>query len=261
VVIAIIALLVTMISPGLARIRELARRSVCATNLQALGGGWAGYFSESRGRMPDMFNPAATDCISQFNLLVFTCTNNSWCNAGMLYAKGLVPGERVYICPTLGRHASSWYGDNAEIHRDPGAWETPRANPWPVVNGKHSFMTYGTRRMRPYDDPALAVENGRDDPRDDEIMLCTCGIGRVENPAGFSFMADSFCMPNTALASHVPGVNVLDLAGGVTFYRDDDGGVLYDNGITGWGTAMNWLHDDIWMIIDGHHAPPVGQEQ
>jgi hypothetical protein len=35
--------------------------------------------------------------------------------------------------------------------------------------------------------------------------------------------------------------------------------VLYDNGIDGWGTTYNWKYDDVWMIIDGYHEPPVGQ--
>ncbi|KKL25171.1 hypothetical protein LCGC14_2407980, partial [marine sediment metagenome] len=88
-------------------------------------------------------------------------------------------------------------------------------------------------------------------------------------PAGFSCMADGFATPETALASHVPGVNVLYLDGHADDYDDptEDGSVLYDNGLTNWrwrpaqgpGAEFNWIHDDIWMIIDGYHQPAAGQ--
>ena len=98
-------------------------------------------------------------------------------------------------------------------------------------------------------------------------MLSYTGVGpaAVANPVRFSWMADSFVTPEAALASHVPGVNVLYLDGHVGFYKDETGKVLYDNGLTNWiwkvqgpGAEYNWQHDDIWMIIDGYHDPPVG---
>ncbi len=261
IVVAIIALLVTLLVPSLGEVRELARRSVCAANLRVLGVGWSAYFSDSNGKTPDMFNPAATDCISQFNFLVFTCTGNSYCNAGVLGELKMVPAERVYVCPTMESHTTSWFGSDLQAHRDCGSWENPCPNYWPPQPGRHSFMSYGTRRMRNYDDRNLAVQDhrGHEDPRDDHIMLWTCGTRAIENPSNFSFMADNFCLPETVMCSHVPGVNVLYLDGAVAFFRDDVGNVLYDNGITGWGTEFNWLHDDIWMVIDGYHRPPVGQ--
>ena len=60
------------------------------------------------------------------------------------------------------------------------------------------------------------------------------------------------------------GQNVLYLDGHVEYWEDptwDDGQgtgkVLYDNGLDS-SSNPEWLHDDIWQIIDGYHKPPVG---
>jgi prepilin-type processing-associated H-X9-DG protein len=113
--------------------------------------------------------------------------------------------------------------------------------------------------MQNYDDPTLAFEQHHWDPRDDHIMIWSTGVAGIANPSGFSFMADNFRMPSVALKSHVPGVNVLYLDGHVRFFRDETRQVLYDNGLPhdSWDPDWNDYHDDIWMIIDGWHAPPV----
>jgi prepilin-type N-terminal cleavage/methylation domain-containing protein len=52
VVVAIIALLIAILIPSLARARELARRSVCLSNMKQMGVGAASYSAESRGLFP-----------------------------------------------------------------------------------------------------------------------------------------------------------------------------------------------------------------
>ena len=91
------------------------------------------------------------------------------------------------------------------------------------------------------------------DRRDDDIMLSASGVGIVEQPGDFSWMADAFNTPEVALAGHVPGVNVLYLDGHAGCYEDttEDGTVLYNNGMTNWrwegrkvsgaGAEYNWL--------------------
>jgi len=138
-------------------------------------------------------------------------------------------------------------------------------------------MTYGRRRFNYYDDPGLAripytynnhlplSERFFSRP-DADIMLYITGVNAVAKPGDFSWMADRFESAGWALASHVPGVNVSYLDGHVAYWEDptwDDatgtGKVLYDNDLGAWGDAnSDWFHDDIWMIIDGYHKPPVG---
>ncbi len=267
VVVGIIALLLSLLAPGLAQVRELARKTLCRTNLHALGRGWTMYFEQTKGRTPNMFNGRRTcpDCIAQFNFLIWCQAGAGgpcWVNAGVLYGQGLVAGEQVYVCPTIKMQSGGeWF------HESKGAYWNRFQNPWPVSNHTHTSMTYSTRRMRNYDEPQL----GAVDPRHAdgslkgrilEVMLWGCGVNAVEHPARFSFMSDSIHQQETALLSHVPQVNVLCLDGHVRRFEDttEDGSILYDNGLVGWGgTAYNWLMDDVWMIIDGYHDPPVGQ--
>ena len=275
VVVAIIALLVSLLMPSLARAKELARMSVCASNLSAVGRGWQMYWLQNNYRTPNMFNPGppntppprgVPDCFSQFNFVVF-CPNeatidgrsegNVWAqtyvNAGVLYKSKFLASERAYVCPTVeANNAKPWF--NAD-------------NPWPPnpkANGGRGLftqMTYGTRRMVNYDDPLAAFEDyaSRPDMRTVGCMMWYVGVEKIPRASTFSFMADQFRTPKQALMSHVPGVNVLYLDGHVKYWTDATGKVLYDNGITGWDYEFNWMHDDIWMIIDDYHQPPVGQ--
>ena len=119
-----------------------------------------------------------------------------------------------------------------------------------------------------YDDPSLAsLPYYKPKPRADEgVMIWFTGTRAIEQPAKFSWMADRFSSAGWAMLSHVPGVNVLYFDGHVRLWNDPTwndatgtGEVLYDNGITGWSQTFNWMVDDVWMIIDGYHQPPVGQ--
>ncbi|HET6429252.1 MAG TPA: type II secretion system protein [Phycisphaerae bacterium] len=270
VVVGIIALLVTILMPSLSRAMELARRSVCAANQHAIGRGWQMYWQDNNFRTPNQFNPLpfVTDCYSQFNFMLYCATadwvddrypgvtaryegtsrNTSYVNAGKLFETRTIADGRTYVCPTYERNFGRPWFDKDE-------------NPWPINRNRHTEMTYGTRRMMNYDDRSLANQTNHYDTRDDEIMIWSTGVQAVPKPGDFSWMADAFRMPTVALLSHVPGVNVLYLDGHVAFWRDETEKILYDNGLpTGWwDPAYNWEHDDIWMIIDGYHQPPVGQ--
>jgi prepilin-type N-terminal cleavage/methylation domain-containing protein len=259
VVVAIIALLVSILVPSLGRARELTRKTLCKTNLSALGKGWAMYFSDWSYMPPRQINwkdDVKSDPNSQFNYLIWIragAGGPKWANAGVLHGEKMVTGPDVYTCPTVVNSFGRKWWDESE-----GGWGF--SNPWPVQDSSHSRMTYGTRRMLNYDDPALS-QLGNQDTDDDHIMMLNAGLDGVQNTASFSYMADNFQDGEAAMMAHVPGVNVLYLDYHVDTFNDttDDGTILYDNGITGWGQEYNWRHDDIWMIIDGYHQPPVGQ--
>jgi prepilin-type N-terminal cleavage/methylation domain-containing protein/prepilin-type processing-associated H-X9-DG protein len=52
VVVAIVALLATILAPSLRRTMEMTRRAVCATNERHLGSAFMGYASDSGGKLP-----------------------------------------------------------------------------------------------------------------------------------------------------------------------------------------------------------------
>jgi prepilin-type processing-associated H-X9-DG protein len=262
VVVGIIALLVTILMPSLGRARELARRTVCKTNLHGLGRAWRIYFADNDNGFPGVLDDDGSSParISQYNYPIYWLNVGDWVGPGLLWETKLVGSEDMYVCPTIRAHVGGvWYSDDPD-----GGWSGGYVNNWPPQNnGSSTTITYGTRRHLNYDDPNLA------DPTvsgADEVYLCKQGTGAIRNQASFSFMADNFHMPYAALLSHVPSINVLYLDGHVDLYTDPTwsdttgtGKILYDNGLTGWGAAYNYKHDDIWMIIDGHHRPPVGQ--
>jgi len=262
VVVAIIAMLISILMPSLGAARELTRRVICRTNLKALGQAWELYFTDSDRAFPGVLDddgsrPART---SQYNYPIYWRNVNDWVGPGVLWEQGLLTSENVYVCPTIGRNAGQqWFSD------EPNAgWRGIYVNNWPPQNnGSSTTMTYGTRRTLHYDDPNFADPSY---PGAEQVYLCKQGTTAVRDPAKFSFMSDNFHMPYCALLSHVPGINVLYLDGHAAFWEDPTwdheagtGKVLYDNGITGWGVAYNYKHDDIYMIIDGYHEPPVGQ--
>ncbi|KKK98886.1 hypothetical protein LCGC14_2638260, partial [marine sediment metagenome] len=258
VVVGIIALLVTILMPALSRALELTRKVICQTNLHTLGKGWLLYWTDNDSGQPGMVlgERGGIDSLSQFNDQL----SGSWRNytgPGYLYRDRYVTSGDAFVCPTTERYmGGTWFA---------GGWKGGGAWPPPAETRKsgHTLMTYGIRRMAQYDNSVLADVDywHTGDPRTDDLMLMKSGVGGIARPSDFSLMADCFRDPEIAIRSHVPSVNVLWLDGHVGDYTDDTeyGEVLYGgNGIT---TEYNdnWLHDDIWMIIDGYHQPPVGQ--
>lgn len=257
VVVAIIAILVSLLMPSLSRAKELTRKTICRGNLHAIGRGWLLYFETYDHRTPQQYNPlpGVLDSISQYCFLIWAGQSTTtgapdFVNAGMLIKEQMAGNESVYVCPSIRHHSGgNWFHDTQ------GGFYNSFVNPWPVQHYPKTRMTYGTRRMRNYDSPEWAT----DGLHDDEIMILKTGTHSIPAPSNFSFMADCFISAGQAMLSHVPGVNVLYLDGHVGFYKDETGNVLYNNGITHFGSTFNWRHDDIWMIIDGYHQPPAGQ--
>jgi len=254
VVIAIIALLLSILMPNLARAKEIARRARCAGNLHAIGRGWLMYREQYEQKQPRLsyYNNRQSDYHSQFNYLLYF-NGRGWCNAGVLYSAGFLTSKDVFICPTVQASSShEWFGTA-------GSFSGSYKNVWPPLEGEpvSTRMTYGTRRMTYYDDPALS---GDPECKPYEFRHNLANQW-AENPTGFSFMADNFSTRSNAMRSHVPGVNVLYFDGHAKFYEDEGGKVLYDNGIgDDWGMAHNWTHDNVWVAIDKgwDEIPPAG---
>jgi prepilin-type N-terminal cleavage/methylation domain-containing protein len=219
VVVGILALLLSILMPTLGQVRELARKTMCQTNLANLGKGWIVYFHDNDNKTPQTHNvnTGTPDCIAQFDYMIYcghehTTGRPDYVNAGVLYREELVAGHQAYACPTIERNYSSdpWFtkgyahlGRNHPVNR----------NPWPALKQFGSYMTYGKRRMNYYDEPGLSYFPwNHPRPRPNEhIMLWSASISIVENPTGFSWMADKFTTGGWAMLSHVPGLNVLFL--------------------------------------------------
>ncbi len=244
VVVAIISLLLSLLVPVLSRARELTRRAHCAANLHALGRGWCTYWQEYDNGFPGL---TRNDAVSQSCIYIYH--NHRIVNTGRLWKAELLPGEKVFVCPTTdGNTSDPWFDDE---HGAYPPWRSP--NPWPPghTGYHHCRMTYCTRRMNAYDRSDVPHSSYE---RERPFMLRTTGVGGIANAAGFSFMADNVNNPELAKMSHYPGVNVLYLDGHVRLFLDEspDGEVLYHgNGIdASHSSANNWALDQVWVKID-----------
>jgi len=146
VVIAIIALLVTILMPALNRARELAKRSVCAANLNAIGKGIALYQAEYKDSFPVIDDVDATndsgiaggkdednfyDLMDDTNKCILE-------NLNVLVYKGNV-GYAAFICPSSDNEPEARGGTNNKeygFYLYPGD-DTNNSAAWNIDYGYH----------------------------------------------------------------------------------------------------------------------------
>ncbi|MFA9480450.1 type II secretion system protein [Phycisphaerales bacterium AB-hyl4] len=98
VVITIIALLVAILLPALARAREAAQATRCLSNQRQIGIALAGYQAESSGFFPPMFPGYHPDNPSSNNL----SSDGFYDWSSTLMTLDHLTGKEVYICPSNG---------------------------------------------------------------------------------------------------------------------------------------------------------------
>lgn len=126
VVVAIIAVLVSMLLPALSYTREMARRTVCSSNLRTWGMALTMYAGESNGwlppRIPDADERAGThwwdNAAAAYGYLLRPSNLQKY--AMVLYTGGEGGQESIYYCPNvlmrLGKQASSQLGAGGYIY-------------------------------------------------------------------------------------------------------------------------------------------------
>jgi prepilin-type N-terminal cleavage/methylation domain-containing protein len=166
VVIAIIALLVTILMPSLSRARELARRSICGANLNAIGKGIAMYKAEFDDRYPTIIDADNSpvggvlngkDKADFYTLMVADSHECILENLNLLVLKGNV-GYDAFICPSSGNSAFprsnvnleyGFYLDEGDAAAGADTWNLDYGYhlgyssgnaPWPRVPGGFAIM-------------------------------------------------------------------------------------------------------------------------
>ncbi len=171
VVIAIIALLVSILLPSLNRARELAKRAVCAANLNGIGKGLVIYQAENRDAFPWLESDGTT--------WDETATGNDFETApedgGEYSVTALMflmvregQGAKLFICPSTGHSATDnlkdgagdYYWDFVDDNEDPGldnvdySYQCPLDGD-PGTNGVTGSVSLGslaiTADQSPYD--------------------------------------------------------------------------------------------------------------
>lgn len=118
VTIAVISVLIGIMLPTIAGVRETTRKVVCASNARQHGLAVAMYADDYRGVMPpSRFAPKFTDdpTAQPAEMMLVrgqSLPHNGWDGLGVLFASNYLNAPGVYYCPShRGRHPQSNYSD------------------------------------------------------------------------------------------------------------------------------------------------------
>jgi prepilin-type N-terminal cleavage/methylation domain-containing protein/prepilin-type processing-associated H-X9-DG protein len=187
VVIGVIAILVSILLPTLARARESARRVACAANLRTVHQTFLAYAADNDGRVPLGYRlspavPPPDKGFKQFNSMVYSGTAQKFCLFGVLQLAGYMKDPRAFFCPSETNPQSVLDSDT---------------NPWPpgVRKTTNVFAGYGCR-------PEVALP-------DDFQKQPGLNVPRLSNFRSKAIFADLTALPARLNTRHREGVNVL----------------------------------------------------
>ena len=135
VVIGIIALLISILLPSLAKAREAANRVACASNMRQVGQYYAMYSTMNQNSMPlgwvsdDGLIPGLSLLYGQFTY--YTPKVRGPLGAGYLFTSGIVNSKdgsaKAFYCPVLPDSLGIYHYDNHD------EWDSAGGNPWVCI--------------------------------------------------------------------------------------------------------------------------------
>ncbi len=123
VTLAVVALLIGIMLPGMGRVREIARQVVCRSNLRQLGLGLMLYADTSRDQLPysvfidprqrndNEIDYAPEDMMTlRLDRQLAMRTQTTWDGLGLLYDSEVLPSQEIFYCPSHhGQHPFEEY--------------------------------------------------------------------------------------------------------------------------------------------------------
>jgi hypothetical protein len=117
---AVVAILVSLLTPSLSHIRESARQVVCRSNVRQIGIGIQLHADVDKDRVPpcvnaDLGGPAPSHPWNTVELRI-EGTPDLWDGLGLLYVEDILPAPKLYYCPShkgenpFVRYAEQWAG-------------------------------------------------------------------------------------------------------------------------------------------------------
>lgn len=193
VCIGIIAVLISILLPALAKTREAARRTVCLSNQRTLYTAMAIYARENNSYIPLGYWFVE----KQLNYLVnYNHPINGWrtyvTGMGVLWKAKLLEGTEAFYCPSNLEPTFMFNNDHT----------APFLNPWPPRSdnagvGLHTRVAYGTRPTRVWPHPSPGAHGPQLPAQMDRL-------GQYTNQAIF---ADAISHPGFVARRHRDGVN------------------------------------------------------
>lgn len=218
VVVGIIAVLIGLLIPTLARAQESARRAACLSNLRQVHHAFAFYALDNKDRVPLGYRAG----FKQFNSMVFSKTSGKFCLFGILYQGGYLQEPRTFFCPS---------------ETDGRSMQGTDLNPWPPGSDPtlHTYAGYGCRPETELPDEFQA--------------LAGLNIPKLSQFKSKAIFADLTATPQRVDTRHKAGVNVLYGDGSAhwvartAFDADLKQSPALDK-------ATNPAHDAIWADLD-----------
>ena len=231
VVIGIIAVLIGILLPTLGRVREVAKRLVCLSNLRQVYMGVRFYADGNHDMVPLGYRATS----KQYNSMAFTTTGGGrWVEFGVMYQAGDFADPKVLFCPS--ENNSKFNYATAE-------------NPWPLnrLTTPTANLQAGYAMRPQFEIP--------DDLANPPAYLFPFEMPRLRRFHNGAILADLTASRTRVVTRHADGVNVLYGDGSAHWVRLD----AFDQPVANWpeptvppSSTYNGTQDLIWAALDTH---------
>ncbi len=218
VVVGIIALLISLLLPGIGKANAAAKRTYCLSNLRNVYHAMALYAEDSGGKVPIGYRSVGGNPSKQYNSMVYSATTHQFVEFGLLYNAGYMDPPNAFFCPS-------------EVN--PQSMLNTSTNPWPPgkVNG---FCGYGGR-------PEALLP--------DDLTTNPNALPKLAQFKGKAILADLTAMPVRVLTRHATGINVAYGDGSAKWVRLD----VFEKDLMPC-TSLSYIYNDnqdrIWAALD-----------
>jgi prepilin-type N-terminal cleavage/methylation domain-containing protein/prepilin-type processing-associated H-X9-DG protein len=221
VVVGIIAVLIGILLPSLAKARESARRTACLSNLRQIHQTFVIYANENKERVPLGYRRG----FKQFNSMVYSTTSGKFCLFGILYLAKAMPEPQVFFCPS---------------NSDPQSTFMSETNPWPPGPdgdpSKNCFAGYGCR-------PEVELP-------DEFHLIPGVYVPKLSQFKSKAIFADLVATASRVDSRHVKGVNVLYGDGSAVWIDRSTFNEPLSQCTKSPDVATNPFQDEIWKSFD-----------
>jgi prepilin-type N-terminal cleavage/methylation domain-containing protein len=225
VVIGIITVLIGMLLPVLAKTREAANRTACASNLRQVYAAMAFYALGNQYQVPVGYRTAS----KQYNSMVFSTTGGDyWVLFGLVYQAGYLSNPRVLYCPS---EVNTKFMYNTSD------------NPWPTAPAANIQAGYAMRPLEQVPDDLTAIPT----------TMQPFALPKLNNFKNQAVLADLTSSYTRVVTRHVSGINVAYGNGSVRWVKLS----AFMQPVAQWPDptlpptpAYNATQDAIWADLD-----------
>jgi len=219
VVIGIIAVLLAILLPALAKAREQAMRTSCLSNLRQVYMCFQMYAQENQDHVPIGYRVGR----KQWDSMIYSGTSKKFTLFGTLYLSGHMLAPEVFYCPA---------------ENDPQSMFNTTTNPWPPGPIGSSNQTYAGYALRP------------DVQLPDELeTVAGVTVPKLNDFDNKALLSDLFHTPGRVDTRHRKGINVLYADGGAKWVERTNFNDLLAQ-CPAISPAANPYQDQIWSLLD-----------